>query len=337
MHSRPTLIAALSLAGALGAQNDFELYPNPGSTTGTTRLGPGWTAGELLMQVHPKVFRGIGNNGKYGQITDLFAWIEDKNAQTVDSLRLILRRDDGSGRPLGGAAGIIWQSPPIPTPGGPLGPRSWMFKASVGKKPIQVPCTGFLYVGVALGPNPGWPLDGLYVHMAAYPPPGMIGDNPRPGTPNYSWRLDGATASQPIACTLRVGARTPAPVLNAGAVIPGAPRGPNPNFGAAGAYPWIARGDSLVFRIRDTGPRAGLLMVAPAFASFGLPILRGNVKAWPPIFWIPFTVPAGGSVTVSDPLFNPIPAFLSGQKLVFQAFTQHGSVWHASNAQSVSF
>jgi hypothetical protein len=293
------VLSSASLKGQ--TMNVFEIYPDPvgSSTTFASRASDpnpmvdnGNAARELLQEVPGSFFAHIGDfqsGGGLPRAHGFKVFTQDEKGSTPETYSFLFRRERSPG---GGidttAAGVIFQTGPLPTPPpGPGGPIvAWDVKMTF-TTPITLPTRATFYMGVSLAAAPGWSMgiDGQSVHAAAYPPSGPWGDFPRPGAPSHAFKVVGGVASltSPARCW-NVGLLSQAPVLNLGGRAPGNTRqaAPPDNFGGGGLYPDVGglmagRFDDLVARTRAYDMRGGFSLLylssgrGPGIGVFGVP------------------------------------------------------------------
>jgi hypothetical protein len=193
------LIAAASILGlaALGAAqtpvpNEFHVYD--GSVEFTSRGALADNEGEILQGVSGAHF------GYLRTAVGMFGTIQDQNNSTAETYHLVIRKDDGTGKPDISPTGLIYMEGPYTYSGtgtGTVGsfPMRWTFQ-----QPVPLPNEPFFY-GIRIGtvPSPNvWPADGGSVHMSGgYPTRNVCGERPRLGVvPNLAWDVV-YTAGQP--------------------------------------------------------------------------------------------------------------------------------------------
>jgi len=345
------LLTVASLAGAVAAQNQFEVYPE--ETDAVTRSLINSVEGDILTKVDGAIFNGVGttDSTQLGEVKSFFGVLQDFNGSTREFFDVVIRQDDPAnpGQPDPSLGGILLSSNPTP---GTLGSQTLAFAATSSTMPMVfgavvtlntpariLPTTATWYFGFNIASNPNWGAmtnaDGMGVQQASYyglgSPFPMTHDNPRTGAPPTAYSVDTVNnlVNTDADTTLHLGIGVTGSVITPGAdVIASARAGTiNPNFGVAGQFPDSlgtnggasyqqrnGANDGLALRVRDTANAGGMATIwaAGGFSTVG-PISVSGIQGavWIDIF------------TLIDMLANaPIDAM--GESVVQAAYMKQG-------------
>ena len=233
----------LMMIAPLAAQDRFEVFPTrtEWSVTYGARYSPPNSSGELLQGYPNDVFRGLALGcGDDCEIDGLFYQHQDQDGATPETYRLIARRTANSGDgPDARGVGLLFRTGQFRTPTSSSGVVAHVTTTTFAT-PVSLPCTGGLYVGVALSGLSMWPVDGQSIAFANYDYPSPFappldhdiwyGDQPRsssrPLSPavNHAWYIvgDGATVARTsTGRTMRIGLFAEAAFLNVGNIDEG--------------------------------------------------------------------------------------------------------------------
>jgi hypothetical protein len=278
----PLLLSA-PLAAPLAAQNALQHYDG---TDEFTSRGAGAVAAKTLLQRLP-MDQACGRTA----IVDLVHVIQDQAAPTPEVYAIEVRANDPAapGTPDMTPAGLLGVVGPLPIAFPGAGVSALLVTVAV---PVAVPPfaagtpAGDLYIALSFPPAPAWPADGISIHIsAAAGGPGEqmnalavgysgavgiagLGWDSPPGGPavvagaNRAWNLRARFVDD----TLQPFAVNPA-------VFTGAPAGLNPNFGYAGIFPDILRGDSIGWRVLATGGLGDLAALLVGMPLGGPPMV----------------------------------------------------------------
>jgi hypothetical protein len=287
--------AALLGLAALGAaqvpSNEFHVYD--GSVEFTSRGALADNEGEILQGVSGAHF------GYLRTAVGMFGTIQDQNNSTAETYHLVIRKDDGTGKPDISPTGLIYMEGPYTYSGtgtGTVGsfPMRWTFQ-----KPVPLPNEPFFY-GIRIGtvPSPNvWPADGGSVHMSGgYPTRNVCGERPRLGVvPNLAWDVV-YTAGQPASVapttldrSYSLGLLFETALLQPYSIDPAsacAPKLGTPDFGYAALWPDLADLEKngylarFGWRIRDAGAPGGLGVVLVCPFRYTTPFIVPGVGSW---------------------------------------------------------
>lgn len=300
---------------------------------------------------------GQDNSGTGTELDGIRTAVQDEDASTVETFRVVLR-SDAAGQPDSSAAGLLLQTTPIALPPG-MGQQAWLIDVTFSTPSTVLPICGPSYYGLALTPAPTWPADGMSVHAGSYYLlGGTQGDNPAPNAPNLTWSIPGGTGgtpAQPPPMCLHIGLLVPSSVQMLGNFDPTLNSANNcittqgqRSFGAGGTWPRLGggRNDGLDVLVRDGNASNGLFATAIG-ASILCPGL--HVPGLGGAFYLnpagPFAIltsgpldPTGqGTTTLLQP--GTAPVAVLGATLYFQTVTIDPAFTQArfSNLTAVSY
>jgi hypothetical protein len=309
------LFTVLCFTPVLSAQNLFEIYSS--CTNFTSRGGLDGHPGEMLLQVPFLQQSAVGQDpsGRASRLRGFSVVTQDQNGATPSVYSMVLRADRG-GSPDCTPLGLLALLGPFTLPRS-TGIGAWNITHDFATPYLdpRLLCDTF-YLGMELAAAPQWTADGQSVHISTYATVSGQGRGsaPAPSAPNIAWHcIAGIPALQPVAATLRIGARVDAATLAMGNEDPtwmGACTNPL-DFGVGGFWPQAqgpfgARNDGLHARVRDIDNLGGAFAVAldVSFLCPGAPV-PGVQGAW--------HLGAGAVIVASDQL----GANGQGQAMIF--------------------
>ena len=282
MRLPPLALIATTLAVPLAAQNALQHYD--GTTEFTSRGAAGVAAKTLLQRI--PMDQACGRTG----IGDLVYVIQDQLAPTGEMYTIEIRSNDPitPGTPDMTPAGLLGFVGPIPIlfPGAGVSALQVTTALGVATPPfVGGTPAGDLYVALAFPPSPGWPAaDGISVHISAALG-GFAGEQMNAATVGYSGvaGIAGLGWDSPLGGPAVVAGGNRAwnlrarfmddtlqPLAVDAAVFTGAGgTGLNPNFGYAGIFPDVVRGDMIGWQALATGGPGdfAVLLVGTPFAG----------------------------------------------------------------------
>jgi hypothetical protein len=308
----PALIfGALTLPVA--AQDALQHYD--GTTEATGRGFGGALAAKTVMQRIP-IDEACGR----ARVVDVVVALQDQNNATVEPWSIEIRATDPAGPPTGAPdmspAGLLTVAGPFaPTfPGaGPISAAVF----TVGIPLLLVPLvpnapSNDIYVGVAHAYQPLWPADGTstWTSGAFAPAPGeqmratAVGYTGVAGLAGLAWEGPAggppslSSANKAWNIRTRFADDTLQPFASNAAVFTGAGgAGANPNFGYAGIFPDLVRGDMIGWRALSTAAVGDLV-----FLFLGSPSPPGALPAAEALPSLPFApVGPGGQLCILPP------------------------------------
>lgn len=221
-------LLSLLFAAPLTAQNLFEIYPTrPNiSTTDYTRLGLGFAAGEILVEVAPKHFCNVGGSASCScSAVDIDVTLLDLDDSTPDEFRGVIRAPVGMVPVPGGlaVAYTAWQTMTTGTGGPSVETFRLPFLDLLGNQvPVSLPCNGTYYFGIEV--KSAACNDGIHVAAARYGSAlsgCAAGETCAANAPSLLYfgapaPAVGVAWPGPKKYSLRMGITTDAPVLNMG-------------------------------------------------------------------------------------------------------------------------
>jgi len=157
-------VGLLISSTAIAQSQTFAIHP--GSTSYTSRGNLGTGSGELLMGLHTSHWRGLGDNGKACEVTQLGLVDQDQNSNTQESFNLVLRNGTDANGPGTGAGDVIASFGPINMPSTPTGSINAWIQTVTLSNAQAVPCDAHFGWGAALTNSSNWSRDGMSVHTA---------------------------------------------------------------------------------------------------------------------------------------------------------------------------
>ena len=159
--------------------NEFQVFDGEAEYAYRPFLRTG--QGEILQKVPFKFF------GSFGVIKGIRAVIQDQNASTSETVWVVIRKADSTGKPDISSQGIILKKGPYRISGQGTGSRAWNFYFSFSN--TITPPKGDFYYGVLLSPGRS-NSDFTSVHMSGDYPNNKCGEHPRKGVvPNLAWKV----------------------------------------------------------------------------------------------------------------------------------------------------
>jgi len=149
-------VAALS--PSVSAQEYYGYHSN--NITSLTRSGLDHQGGEIHIGFTQQFNRGIGDNGGVCAIKEIWVFVRDQDASTVEDFAIVVRAGNDKVGPYPAASALLYRFP-----GWNLGPGTGSKANCMGltfNPPLKLPsCKNFFSVGVEFPANHSWPNDGL--------------------------------------------------------------------------------------------------------------------------------------------------------------------------------
>jgi hypothetical protein len=157
-------VGLLISSTAIAQSQTFAIHP--GSTSYTSRGNLGTGSGELLMGLHTSHWRGLGDNGRACEVTQLGLVDQDQNSNTQETFHLVLRNGTDANGPGTGATDLIGRFGPLSMPSTPTGSVNAWIQTTTLSTPQAVPCEAHFGWGAELTASSNWSSDGMSVHTA---------------------------------------------------------------------------------------------------------------------------------------------------------------------------
>jgi len=312
---------------------------HPGSTSYTSRGNLGTGSGELLMGLHTSHWRGLGDNGRACEITQLGLVDQDQNSNTQEQFHLVLRNGTDANGPGTASTDLIGRFGPLSMPSTPTGSINAWIQTSTLSSPQAVPCDAHYGWGAELTNSSNWSRDGMSVHTAfSRTNRNMQYCHLNSEVHGYYFPAGSATATRDLGngrtWRLRMGISADRNVLQMGATGNVLGGGTNQRYGMNGMFP--NTGETL--SARYTQCAAGDVVMSFIGFAYGpaLPLGTSSRLYLNTAFFMNLgtTTSAGGSETH---LFGATPATPSIiGPLPFQGAIITGNDLNLSNANSTS-
>ncbi|MBK8979072.1 MAG: hypothetical protein IPM29_24515 [Planctomycetes bacterium] len=320
----------LLIVQVLAAQNRIDIIDG---TAEATSRGPVGVDPKLVIQRIPED-QVTGRTS----LDSIVLRLQDQAIVTAEVFWIEIRTDDPFGPATGSPdmtpAGLVGGLGPLVVAFPPPGPVSAIEMSVAFAVPLALP-PGDLYVCVGMPASPTWPLDGISVHTSGtfFVPPSVgeqmnavaVGYSGVAGMSGLAWDYDLATAvlaPSPGNRLWWIGPRfvddVCQPFASNPAVFTGIPyagvagtgTGMDPNLGAAGIFPDVARGDGFGWRVRATVPPGapGYIIVSTVpTPPIPIPGVGGTLLLTPTVaFFGGFTAPSPTEPPpTSEMMFGP--------------------------------
>ncbi len=285
--------AALFVVSSFAVAQNAEMQHKDGTTTFTTRGGNNAVPAGVYQRYPADQICGAQTLKSFAMI------VQDQVATTVENFVITVRSNDATGPATGSpditATGILGSAT---FTGASFGTTATAVAAVVtitfagAGMPLPTAAAGAvpgddIYCGVDLpqttGTNPAWPTDGCSTHANATSGTDLgeqfrttaVGYTGVAGVMGCGWGVNYSTGVK----ALSAGNRSYSPAIkpgqdvlqpfadNAAVFVGGTTAGTNPNFGYAGIFPDVVRGDGFGLRLRSNAPVGSSVIFAFDFVS----------------------------------------------------------------------
>ncbi len=282
MRFLSVLAVGLLIAPATIAQHQlFEIHP--GSTSYTSRGNLGTGSGETIMGLHSTHWRGLGDNGKTCELTQLGLIDQDQNSFTQESFHLVIRTGDDINGPGTGIADRIARFGPILMPSTPTGSVNAWGQTITFSTPVTVPCDAFYGFGAELTNSTNWAADGMSCHTS-FNRTTRNRQYCHMNSEAHGWYFQNGAATATADKTnyrtwrMRTGTTDTRPNLQLGATGTALGGGANQRYGMNGMFP--DTGETLSARVTQTTATSTVMTYLDLGYGPGLAMFAGSSRLW---------------------------------------------------------